>query len=386
MIKILYYSQNSFADVDLSLLSSLQKYADVYYVIPLRKGRLSGTAINIKKQYKKNGIFKASVYPELAHFSRLIDIDKMYVINCCAKSGLSLRHAYVNLLFYNFILKQKFDIIHITMYPCYFEFPIYLFRRKVVLTVHDPFPHSSDISIFNHIYRKIAFGLFSNFVILNKAQKKEFVEYYQLSGKRILESKLSTYTYLHLYDKGNVACSSEYILFFGRITPYKGLDYLLPAMKIVHESFPDVKLIIAGKGEFSFDFTEYSHLDYVEIRNHFIGSAELTSLIQNSLFVVCPYIDATQSGVVMSAFAFCKPVIATDVGGLPEMVLNNKFGLIVPPKNSELLASSILKLLLNRSFLKDLEHNIHKEYSSGGKSWNNISKDLLDFYSDLIKS
>lgn len=384
LMKVLYYSQNSFSDVDLSLLSTLQKYADVYYVIPLRKGRLKGTAVNIQNQYNKTGIFKASVYPELAHFSRLIDLDKMFVVNCCAKAGFSLRHIYVNIMLFKFIFSQRFDIIHLTMFPCYFEFPFYLFRKKVVLTVHDPLPHSCDISYINHLYRKISFRLFSNFVILNKTQKKEFIEYYSLYNKKILESKLSTYTYLRMYRNDIAKNKINYILFFGRITPYKGIDYLLRAMKIVHSYFPDVKLVIAGKGNFSFDISEYLELDYIEIRNQFLDDKELVLLIQNSLFVVCPYTDATQSGVVMSAFAFDKPVVATDVGGLPEMVVNNRFGLIVPPNDYDLLASSMIKLLDNSDLLHKLSDNIHKEYSNGEQSWDIISKGLIDFYSSVM--
>ena len=176
----------------------------------------------------------------------------------------------------------------------------------------------------------------------------------------------------------------NYILFFGRITPYKGIDYLLRAMKIVHSYFPDVKLVIAGKGNFSFDISEYLELDYIEIRNQFLDDKELVLLIQNSLFVVCPYTDATQSGVVMSAFAFDKPVVATDVGGLPEMVVNNRFGLIVPPNDYDLLASSMIKLLDNSDLLHKLSDNIHKEYSNGEQSWDIISKGLIDFYSSVM--
>ena len=77
---------------------------------------------------------------------------------------------------------------------------------------------------------------------------------------------------------------------------------------------------MAGGGKFHFDVSEYEALDYIGIRNRFIPDDEMVALIKNCAFMVCPYTDATQSGVIMSAFAFNKPVIATDVGGLPEMV------------------------------------------------------------------
>lgn len=384
-MKIAYYSQNSFSDVDLSLLMSLKKYADVYYIIPLRRGRLKGTAINIEHQYKKTGLFKASIYPELAKFAHLIDLDKMYVLNCCSKSGFSLRHLWVNILFFKFLLKNKFDIIHLTMFPCYFEFLLYFLRRKIILTVHDPLPHSSDISLVNHLYRKLAFSLIHNLLILNKAQKEEFIRQYHLEKKNIFESRLGCYTYLQMYDKTySDNTNNRYILFYGRITSYKGLDYLFPAMKEVHKIVPNVKLIVAGKGNFHFDLSEYQDKEYIEIKNRFIEDKELAFLIQNSLFVVCPYVDATQSGVIMSAFAFCKPVIATNVGGLPEMVLHNKFGLIIPSRSVEKLKDAMIELLENEKLLADFRDNISREYFVGEYSWEDISKGLLSCYRQVL--
>ena len=383
-MKIAYYSQNSFSDVDLSLLMSLKKYADVYYIIPVRRGRLKGTAINIEHQYKKTGLFKASIYPEFAKFAHLIDLDKMYVLNCCSKSGFSLRHLWVNILFFKFLLRNKFDIIHLTMFPCYFEFLLYFLRRKIILTVHDPIPHSSDVSLINYLYRKLAFSLIHNILILNKAQKKEFIRKYHLEKKNIFESRLGCYTYLQMYDRTySDNANGRYILFYGRITSYKGLDYLFPAMKEVHKIIPDVKLIVAGKGNFYFDLSEYQDKEYIEIRNRFIEDKELAILIQNSLFVVCPYVDATQSGVIMSAFAFCKPVIATNVGGLPEMVLHNKFGLIIPSRSVEKLKEAMIELLGNEKLLADFRDNISREYFVGEYSWENISKELLSYYQQV---
>ena len=115
--------------------------------------------------------------------------------------------------------------------------------------------------------------------------------------------------------------------------PYKGLDYLLPAMQHVHQQCPDCKLIVAGGGTFHFDITPYHTLSYIDVRNRFIPDSELVALIQHAAFMVCPYTDATQSGVIMSAYAFEKPVIATNVGGLPEMVSHQHYGLIIKERD-----------------------------------------------------
>ena len=72
--------------------------------------------------------------------------------------------------------------------------------------------------------------------------------------------------------------------------------------------------------------------------------------------MVCPYIDATQSGVVMSAFALNKPVVATKVGALPTMVKNGQYGTIVPPKDVATLASAINTLIENPQKIEAMIH------------------------------
>ena len=174
------------------------------------------------------------------------------------------------------------------------------------------------------------------------------------------------------------------MLFFGSILSHKGLEYLLPAMKIVHERYPNAKLIVAGKGEMYFDISPYLNMDYIDIRNRFIHDEELAELIQQCSVVAVPYIDATQSGVIMSAYAFNKPCVATNVGGLPEMVIHEELGLIVPPKNIKALADAICQILGNSVLCRMFSENIHKKYGEGELSWKYIVNQYLDFY-NMIK-
>lgn len=170
------------------------------------------------------------------------------------------------------------------------------------------------------------------------------------------------------------------VLFFGRISKYKGIEYLLEAMKIVHKKYPQVKVVIAGKGEFAFDITQYQELDYVEFRNRFIGLEELSDLIRSALVTVCPYTDATQSGVVYSSFALNTPVIATNVGGLPEMIDDGKTGFLVPPRDSFSLANAILRLLDNPTLLKTFTDNISFNATTGKGSWGEVANDYIKVY------
>ena len=176
------------------------------------------------------------------------------------------------------------------------------------------------------------------------------------------------------------ADAPNYLLFFGRISPYKGVEYLLQAMEIVHRTHSNVKVIVAGSGKMYFDSTKYENLDYVEIRNRFIELDELADLIRGALFTVCPYTDATQSGVVYSSFALNTPVIATKVGGLPEMIDNGETGIIIPPKSVDDLASTIQNCLSSPECLNRMSKKIAESAKSGIGSWEVIAKEYTDIY------
>jgi glycosyltransferase involved in cell wall biosynthesis len=138
------------------------------------------------------------------------------------------------------------------------------------------------------------------------------------------------------------------VLFFGRIWPYKGLDHLIRAMPLVIEKAPGAHLVIAGQGE-SFERYRLMMADpsRFEVHNRFVSNEERTALFLRSSVVVLPYIEASQSGVAHVAYALGKPVVATTVGGLPEVVVDGVTGLLVPPRDEEALAEAILRLLDN---------------------------------------
>ena len=252
----------------------------------------------------------------------------------------------------------------------------------MLLTVHDPLSHSSNNDIRNKTHRGLAFKLISHFLLLNKSQSELFIKKYHLEKKHVYNSQLSIYT--HLLSTVPVYPNNQgYILFFGSISSYKGVDILCEAMKDVHEHHPEAKLIIAGKGKIYFDITPYSDTGFVEIHNRYISDEELAGFIRNAAFVVCPYIDATQSGVIMSSFALNTPVIATNVGGLPEMVINGRHGIIVPPKDSKALSNAINILLSDSGLLDQMRRNINEDYSCGNRSWGSIADGISHIYQQM---
>jgi starch synthase len=104
--------------------------------------------------------------------------------------------------------------------------------------------------------------------------------------------------------------------------------------------------MIAGRGE---DFIRYQrmmvHPEHFIVYNEYVPDDKRAELFRQAAVVVLPYIEASQSGVIPIAYTFSKPVVATRVGGLPEMVDHGRTGYLVPPRDEKALADAIVRLL-----------------------------------------
>ena len=134
------------------------------------------------------------------------------------------------------------------------------------------------------------------------------------------------------------------------------------------------------KKKVTYDISEYENLPYIKIINRYVGMEELAMYLSKCAISVCPYTDATQSGVIMTCFSLCKPVIATNVGGLGEMIENGRTGILIPPKDINALASSIIELLSDNEKCNKLKENIKNDFYHADKSWNKIVDKYIDIY------
>ncbi|MGD0711535.1 MAG: glycosyltransferase [Bacteroidales bacterium] len=138
----------------------------------------------------------------------------------------------------------------------------------------------------------------------------------------------------------------KYILFFGFIRDYKGLDLLLEAMPKCIEADNSIRLLVAGEfysnSKPFFELIKKHKLEkYVLMHNDFIPDEKVADYFCASDIVVQPYKDATQSGVTQIAYHFNKPMIVTNVGGLAEIIPDGKVGFIVKPVVSEIAAAIV---------------------------------------------
>ena len=155
------------------------------------------------------------------------------------------------------------------------------------------------------------------------------------------------------------------LLFFGFIREYKGLKHLIRALPAVVESCEQVKLLIVG--DFGSDRESYLKLideksmaNYIRICDGYIPDREVEPYFSACDLVILPYESATQSGIVQIAFGFEKPVVVTNVGGLPDVVQDGKTGYVVEAGNHTELAEAIIRYF-KEGRAEEFTENVRKD-------------------------
>lgn len=385
--KVIYFSNPFYLDYDLPLIKYLSKEADVFYFLDISPLSSQATLLEIENYDNKASITADNKYNISELFGDYLPKGKTFLINRKTNKP-AISNIKLQIRLARLIKQISPDILHFNtdFNHNYFLIP-FLCKLTFVCTVHDPLPHSDDDLFKEKLKRMFFFPFIKNFIVLNSEQRNDFIHRYKLKHKNVFISSLSIYEYLSVRkvaENPPLSEASDYstrILFFGRINRYKGIDHLLKAFGKIVARYPNTGLVIAGKGDLKTNISELKK--NVIFINRFISNNELTILIRRSDFIVCPYIDATQSGVIMTAFAFEKPVIATDVGGLKEFVNDGITGLLVKPGDEDQLFEAMEKLITNRQLLNHLAGNINKIYRYGDRSWTSVAKNTVNIYSKI---
>ncbi|MEW6097204.1 MAG: glycosyltransferase [bacterium] len=136
------------------------------------------------------------------------------------------------------------------------------------------------------------------------------------------------------------------LLFFGFVRQYKGLKYLIEALPLILEKI-ELTLLIVGefwkdKEESLERIKELGLTEKVRVIDEYIPNEAVGLYFSASDLLVLPYTSATQSGIVQIAYGFNKPVVVTEVGGLPEVVEHGKTGFVVKPQNPKAIAEAVI--------------------------------------------
>lgn len=266
------------------------------------------------------------------------------------------------------------------MAPCYGTIAHFIKKNNkttIIGLVHNIIPHEKrvgDKQLTRYFVSKM-----DAFLVLSAQVKNDLLTF--TKTKKIALSPLPLYDNFGVEKDKNEAIISvnlnnkfKYILFFGIVRKYKGLDILLQAFADKRIDKTKIKLIIAG--EFYEDKQPYLDLiklleiqEHVILKTEFIPDNEVANYFCAADIIAQPYKNATQSAVTQIAYHFNKPMLVTNVGGLAEMVAHQKVGYVVEPK-----ASAVADALVDF-----FENNREAEFIEGTKiekekySWDKLT-------------
>jgi glycosyltransferase involved in cell wall biosynthesis len=259
----------------------------------------------------------------------------------------------------------------------------------VIAVCHNVIPHEKHAG-WKILSRRVLKNC-DGFVVLSRSvlqdlnlftdsSMKVFVPHpvYDIFGEPVSREEAARYLGL---DPGG-----KYLLFFGLVRKYKGLDLLLKAFAGLKDEIRDLKLIVAG--EFYTGKEEYMELagelsigENILIRDQFIPAGEVKYYFSLADLVVQPYRTATQSGISQIAYHFGNPMLVTDVGGLSEIVPDQEAG-YVTPVDEKAIESAIRDFFMNDR-AAEFRKNVRKE--KGRFTWDAMSKAILELAS-MIRS
>lgn len=256
-------------------------------------------------------------------------------------------------------------------------------KGNTVLTIHDVVSHIGESRGVQAALWHALIGLADKVVVHGDFLRRQFVaEYPKLSrGRQVAVIPHGAYTIYKKWDDASVVEEDKTILFFGRLSKYKGLDILLEAHRLILKSIPQAKLIIAGKGEtLPIDDIEDEQGQNLEIHHRFIPNSEVPRFFRRAAVVVLPYTEASQSGVVPIAYTFGRPVVVTAVGSIPEVVKDGISGFVVRPHDPVALAEALVKILRDNELRQAMTENA-QEIAETELSWDAIAKRTVEVYS-----
>jgi D-inositol-3-phosphate glycosyltransferase len=246
---------------------------------------------------------------------------------------------------------------------------------KIVYLCHNVIPHERRPG--DRIFTRYAFRVADGFVVQSRSverdllalmpgARREYVPHPIYSGFGLPVASVEARQRLGI-------TSPRVLLFFGYVRKYKGLDVLLESIALLRGRLDLVLLVV---GEFYDDEQTYRNQirrlgleTIVTIRSDYVPNEEVKYYFSAADVVVLPYTSATQSGIAQIAYNFDLPVIATNIGGLSEVVRDGETGLLVPPGDSRALAERILEYFtsVDRARLRLAVREEKKRYS-----WENM--------------
>ncbi len=350
---------------------------------------------NLKKEHEVITVSYKMQYPKILFKKEQRDYTNDSFKIDDAKFLINTANPFNILSSANAIKKMNPDLIIIQWWhpyfaPCYKLLEMALKKFPVIFTCHNVFPH--ERFPMDKFLTKMVLKGGDGFIV---HANKEAEELLKICDNPVYEvTPHPTYNAFKIQDMSFEKAREEIgmdedkkmLLFFGFVREYKGLKHLLKAMPQIVEKNSDLDLYVVG--DFDGDKDVYLDLidelgvgDNVKIIDGYVPDKEVEKYFASTDLVVLPYESATQSGIVQIAYGFGKPCVVTRVGGLPDVVTDNKTGYVVEAFNPDEISKAVNKFF-EEDKKAEFEANVKdEEYKF---SWDRMNE-VVDRISKRIK-
>jgi len=296
----------------------------------------------------------------------------------------------------------KFDIIHFNIVPDWFN-PIWPFVAvaraigvKTVLNIHGFIPIELTFTenqrlipdSLRLLYSQKIYRFVNKIVVNSQYMFNAIVNYYGIEPSKIgIIPNGVNFKRFSNQKKNMVLIGDPSILYFGNLLARKGVDILIRAIAKAKAELPEIKLHLVGSGDLCGYLKQLALGEKIDRQVVFWGSADYTLVPQyykGADICVFPSRYEPFGIVILEAFASGKPVIASHVGGIPEIVSDGKNGVLVKPNDPVALSDAIVALSQDDNLRKKLSECALE--TAARYSWENIAKKYLLLYSDLMNA
>jgi glycosyltransferase involved in cell wall biosynthesis len=351
--------------------------------VPELRGRPCMNFMNLRGNQSPNAGFSRKALRVLRYYARLL------------RYAATARPEIFHVLWNN-----KFEAFDRTLLMLFYKWT----GKKIVLTVHNVNAGKRDgrDTRLNRLTLRIQYRLADHLFVHTEKMKSELTQEFSVPGRRItvvpfgINNAVPNTRLTSAEAKRRLGLTADHktLLFFGRITPYKGLEYLITAFRSLARKHGEYRLVIAGRPDQCESYWQPIRADLrrdtesgaVLLRPDFIPDDEVEVYFKGADALVLPYRDIYQSGVLFLAHSFGLPVLAADVGSLRDDIVEGETGFVFAPEDAEGLVESI-----ERYFLSELYANLNscrqviREMATQRHSWDIVGEKTMSIYGGLLR-
>lgn len=303
---------------------------------------------------------------------------------------------------FHILWNNKFELFDRTVLMIFYR----LLRKKTILTVHNVNAGRRDSkdTCLNRLMLRFQYRLADHMFVHTESGKLELSEEFGVQEARVTVIPFginnavpnTCLSQREAKQQLGIQDDKKAILFFGRITPYKGLDYLITAFQKVLAGRDDYRLIVAGRpendsrsywSEIRERIQEDARRGRVLLRADHIPDEETELYFKAADVLVLPYRQIYQSGVLYLGYSFGLPILASDVGALKDEIVEGKTGFVFKSENPDSLATTI-----ERYFASDLFANLNsqrqaiRDFATERHSWDVVGQVTMGVYASLLRT